>query len=121
MPDLSDLIGAPYSDLGRGPSYDCYGLVIEVLRRNGVNLPDIAENRSHDLLLCSERVSTMPVERIPEPEPLAILEMHIFGEFHIGIVVGKGVFMHATRNRGVILSQIRDYRIEGIYRVKKSQ
>lgn len=104
----------PYDAFSNG----CYGLVREVLLRNGVFIPDVVKNHSHDLLLCSETASTMPVEKISEIEPLAILEMHIFGEFHIGIVVGKDIFMHATRNRGVILSRIRDYRIEGIYRVK---
>lgn len=116
MPDYSDLIGRSYNSFSNG----CYGLVREVLSRNGINIPDVTKDHSHDLLLCSETVSTMSVERIEKPELLSVLEMHILGEFHIGIVVGKDIFMHATRNRGVILSRIKDYKIEGIYRVKKS-
>lgn len=116
MPDYSDLVGMPYEAFSNG----CYGLVREVLRRNSINIPDVTKDHSHDLLLCSETVSTMPVERIEKPELLSVLEMHIFGEFHIGIVVGKGVFLHATRNRGVVLSRIRDYRIEAVYRVNES-
>ena len=40
--DYNDLIGLPFQDEGRGPyGYDCYGLLVEVYRRNGVILPTI--------------------------------------------------------------------------------
>lgn len=37
---IDDLIGAPFQMGGRGPAYDCYGLVLECFRRRGVALPD---------------------------------------------------------------------------------
>lgn len=38
-----DLIGKPFAYRGRGPEcYDCYGLVIEMMRRRGVVVPDYA-------------------------------------------------------------------------------
>jgi cell wall-associated NlpC family hydrolase len=40
--DINDLLGKPYKVHGRDPDgYDCYGLVIEVERRLGRNLPDL--------------------------------------------------------------------------------
>ena len=40
--DINDLLGKPYKTHGRGPDgYDCYGLVIEVERRLGRELPDL--------------------------------------------------------------------------------
>jgi probable lipoprotein NlpC len=39
MTYISDLIGKPFLRGGRGPgAYDCAGLVVEVLRRQGINL-----------------------------------------------------------------------------------
>ena len=39
---LRELIGKPYVEGGRGPgNYDCWGIVKEVARRAGLELPDI--------------------------------------------------------------------------------
>jgi len=38
---VNDLIGKPFKDLGRGPDYfDCFGLVKEVFKRQGFEIPD---------------------------------------------------------------------------------
>lgn len=37
---LDELIGAPFRLGGRGPAYDCYGLVLACFRRRGIALPD---------------------------------------------------------------------------------
>lgn len=43
---VGDLLGVPYVEGGRDPKVglDCWGLVMEVCRRNGVVLPDVLIN-----------------------------------------------------------------------------
>ena len=41
---MNDLIGKPYKENGRGPDgYDCYGLILTVCHRLGIDLPDRQE------------------------------------------------------------------------------
>lgn len=38
--DISDLVGAPFAWNGRGPAFDCFGLLLECSRRLGLDPPD---------------------------------------------------------------------------------
>ena len=45
--DVNDLLGKPYKAHARGPNaYDCYGLVIEVEKRLGHDMPDLYKKLS---------------------------------------------------------------------------
>lgn len=44
------MIGAPYKRFGRGPEYDCYGLVIHVFGVLGVDLPDPVTQHPNDMV-----------------------------------------------------------------------
>ncbi|QQO10213.1 NlpC/P60 family protein [Breznakiella homolactica] len=113
MIDVSDLIGRPYQENGRGdPGYDCYGIVIEVSRRFGFFLPDLLYNketaRSEDYITC------LNLNLINTVFPGAILEMAYQERLHVGICINTKEFIHAV-NSGVRINRIGSIEIRGIY------
>lgn len=116
MIDVSDLIGAPYKDGGRSKEegFDCYGLAIEVCRRMGKVLPDLAYD-DHSVELSCQYLPTLPLIPTDKASEGVILEMTILQELHIGVCLDKRYFIHATRNQGVRISKIGTVKIRGIY------
>lgn len=133
-PDLSDLIGIPFESRGRGPlAYDCWGLVREVFTRFGIIIPDyniaaeavlaidaaVRDVVSHAALgdgawiCCNER--TVPAVVLCRN---AACDPRIAN--HVGVNLGAGRWIHATRDAGVVISRLDDplwrLRIEGFYR-----
>ena len=112
---IDDLLGKPYRDHGRGPdAYDCYGLAIEVERRLGKTLRDVAYDWN-DPQLCRAYAPTLGVRRIQSFGRGALVEIVEGGRLHIGVCLDRQNFIHATRNRGVAVSPIGAYIIRGIY------
>jgi cell wall-associated NlpC family hydrolase len=124
MIPVKDLIGTPYKDHGRGSSgMDCYGLVIEVLRRRGISVPDVFypdtgnETNKKILKVLEEGI---PNTELQEPEEGAVVEILVFGEpSHVGVCLGDGTFIHALRKIGAVIEPLSRYRhkIKGFYRV----
>lgn len=120
-----DLIGKPFSYHGRGPdSYDCLGLAIEVLRRNGITLTDQstyeANAKSISVILES---SKREVLKLTKPELLAIVTIQVVPRFvsHIGIIIDRfGNFIHTLENTQVTIENINSLlwknKIEGYYK-----
>lgn len=124
MIDVDDYIGLPFESGGRGPAYDCYGLLrLVYAERLGIELPahtGYAETTTPETaeMIQAGLVSWVPVE---SPEPWdAVLFVVRGAPNHIGLVVSPGFMLHtATGRDAAIESYQRPYwrsRIEGFYR-----
>jgi cell wall-associated NlpC family hydrolase len=128
-------IGRPYADKGRGPAYDCWGLVRAVLQAEaGLVLPDYAAayTRADDRLSVAAAVEAGLAdgwERVEAQRALDLLILRVAGRpWHCGVIVAPGLFLHAMppwRDGRQLLSCIERLdsphwarRIEGIYRRK---
>lgn len=118
--DLSDLVGVPFAYGGRGPdAYDCYGLVMECARRNGLDLPDFgfADNQA---LISAMMGATMPQwEQVDQAVGTVVLMRA--GRFvsHVGYVIGPNQMIHTWETAGgVCIERLSDWkqRIIGFFK-----
>lgn len=117
MIDVSDLIGLPYVENGRGPDgFDCYGLAIEVEKRLGRTLRDaVYENHDKELSnIWKPLLNVRPSDFIREG---TLLEIHVGNTLHIAVALDDKSMIHATTNQGVRISRIAAYKLAGIYEV----
>lgn len=132
---IRDLIGVPYLTGGRDKKgIDCYGLFIEVMKRNGIVVPDLTEIVS----VCDNTVGRSEIirnqideywEKIDVPEEGCAVAIAMDYENpdvvqHLGVYLGKKTIIHVFRKMGIILSTIDDpmikNRIRGYYKWKGS-
>ena len=92
-------------------------------RDMGITLPDPlyadTEQETNKRILESLE-TTILNEKLEEPEPGCIIELNVFGEpSHIGIYIGNGDFIHASRKAGVVVDKLFRWekRVRGFYRV----
>ncbi|MCK5854935.1 MAG: C40 family peptidase [Sulfurovaceae bacterium] len=98
-------LGITYKWGGNGPyRYDCSGFTKEVFRRNGIKIPRVSKDqakvgkkilkkhlRKGDLIFFHSKKSS-------------IVD-------HVGIYLGKGKFIHASRfHKRIVISPLREYR-----------
>lgn len=109
VPDFSDLLGLPFLRGGRGPdAYDCYGLVIELYRRNGITIRDfktpgtleqIADVMVSELQMGWKKCAIGTVG--------ALLTFRIDGsDAHVGFHIGNDRFIHALDGEGVTTERL---------------
>ena len=120
---FNDLFTARYELLARGPdAYDCYGLVLEVSKRLGIDLPEnILYTHANDAQESFEaqRDNFILLTR-PELYCLVAIE-YIPGYItHVGIMITREKFLHMTRAHGVLLTSLNDLRwktkLRGFYK-----
>jgi cell wall-associated NlpC family hydrolase len=121
---VKDLIGIPYKPHGRDKNgMDCYGIVIEVLRRKGITVADVfypdtaLETNKYVLQIL---VNSIPNTRLEIPEEGAVVEILVYGQpSHVGVCLGDGTFIHALKRIGVVIEPLSRYqhKIKGYYRV----
>jgi len=105
---IQDLIGKPFVDGGRGPAgYDCYGLVMEVMRRYGIALPDYGcscLDRHDPAAIAAACAAAGPHwTQIPTPEPgclVAIAYPYPGLISHVGVVIAADRFIHTRAATG---------------------
>src|SRR5579864_5775045 len=113
----ADLIGKPYRDHGRGPDfYDCFGVLIEVERRMGNQLPDYISNP--DTL---DEIRVHDWQEVLKPEPGdGILIRSVDPRWHVGVVINSCEMVHIRRDAHVCVERFDGIlwkkRIEGFYR-----
>lgn len=118
-----DLIGTPFKVHGRNKEegYDCYGLAMEVLKRNGLALPEIPYNTSEEGTQLRDYVLSMnALKSVQKPEKNCIIEIEIRHlPLHIAVYLGEGMIIHATWDMGVIIEPLRKYQkqVRGYYKV----
>jgi cell wall-associated NlpC family hydrolase len=121
---IRSLVGVKYKAHGRTieDGLDCYGVAILYLKSQGISLPDIFEYDADkidksdikELLQCG-----IPHEKLDKPEKNCIIELTVCGmPSHIGVCLGDGEFIHATKY-GVAVEPLWRWekRIQGYYRV----
>lgn len=117
---VRDLVGCPYKVHGRNKEegFDCLGLDIEVLRRNGIDIPDVNyENPEEYESVFIEEQSRVEYKKLEKPCELAVIVFKVRGEpTHTGIYLGEGLFIHATKG-GVRIEPLHRWekRVEGYY------
>lgn len=118
---VRDLIGCPYKAHGRSKDegFDCLGIDIEVLRRNGIEIPDVNyENPEEYENVFLEEAHKVEYKKIDRVKELCVIVFKVRGEpTHTGVYLGDGLFIHATKNKGVIVEPLYRWqkRVEGYY------
>ena len=92
-------LGAPYrwSGIGQG-GFDCSGLVLHVFGALGVALPHSSAAQY------SAGTAVPPV--LLGPGDLVFFRTYTRGPSHVGIYLGRRLFIHASYSRGVIVSSM---------------
>ena len=128
MVKVRDLIGGRFVSGGRDikTGMDCWGLVMEVYKRNGITIPDFSVGAFDYAVinaLMDEAVGSLVWERVGTPvstdAPLVVLmRMHPKLITHAGVYVGGNRIIHTMRMTGVIMSRVDGLksRITGYYR-----
>ena len=122
MLDYEDLVGLPFEDGGRGPdTYDCWGLVREMFRRQGKTVDDynITAMDAHTIAAQMRQDENRWI-RIDEPKEGCMVVFRLTPGCwanHVGICVGEGKFVHAYLTTGVCVDRLRKWRsrIIGFY------
>lgn len=126
-----DLIGKKFVDGGRGPgAYDCWGLVCEVFRRYGMELPDYRisclESSRIGAKIDEERPAWVQYPKANPPVPSVVaIRFNSPVANHLGVYVGGGRFLHTAQKMGVNVDRIDHpywrQRIEGFYLPKECE
>ena len=125
--EVNALIGCPYKVHGRSieEGFDCYGVDIEVYKIHGMYLPDIDyDNPEQYEDVFEEMHGKVEYEKIDNPQILCIIVFRVRGEStHTGIYLGDGLFIHATKDKGVRAEPLHRWinRVEGYYKVSSSR
>jgi cell wall-associated NlpC family hydrolase len=121
---MADLYRAEFGDGGRGeinpgtgrPVFDCWGLVMAVMERLGVTVPDFYEEHD-DAEAIGERFDGEEAsgkwERMDVPEAPCVIAIKrhpraVQCVSHFGVYVGGGKFLHILKDRGVHLDPLKN-------------
>jgi cell wall-associated NlpC family hydrolase len=116
MIDYEDLIGIPFVNHGRDrrTGFDCYGLVMEVYRRFGIELPEFtADWDDEDKInsIVQREAGSSSWQRVEQPLPVPCLVALRMGTppgivNHTGVYLGNGKFIHTRAKIGACISRI---------------
>lgn len=129
--EYGDLIGVPFVDGGRDKEngFDCWGLAMEMYRRQGVMLKDYALPAVEAARIsASMKYNTHTAkdwQKLKKPDMYCIILIKLSPEVwanHVGIYIGGGKFIHAYSPTGVSIARISRWqsRIVGYYKPKRS-
>lgn len=101
-----DLVGKPYRLGGRGPdAYDCAGLVVECLRRRGIDIeiPSTgSKSENYKAMMSILRQSWREVD-VPREGVLVFIK-----PAHVGMMVNRRELIHAAEWRDQVLIEYLD-------------
>lgn len=119
-------IGLHYADKGRGPDYDCWGLVRAALQSRGIALPSYADDytAAKDHRSVSDAVRSGLLDgwqKVAVPTCGDIVILNVGGRpWHCGLVVADNLFLHVLPGATSCLERLDSpqwaKRIEGFYR-----
>lgn len=118
-----DLLSLPYEDGGRfgvTKGIDCYGLVIEMCKRNGKPMKDFAYPTARVTPgEAAEYYSEINAERIGEADARAgdVVECLFDGHLHVAFLLGHDAAIHATYS-GVRVSPVTVLRERKYWRIR---
>jgi hypothetical protein len=122
--DVSDLIGVPFIDMGRGPlGYDCWGAVIEVRGRGGLQTPDYHDIHYYDTESLDRFVEDHRRDFEETKEPDAgdvVLFKRVNGHQHFAAMIDNINFFHVHPDFGGKVDNLNTpyakTMVKGIYR-----
>lgn len=128
MIDCKDLVGIPFKEKGRDKTgLDCYGLVLMLLKKHGIDLPDFVYTKvdyisNNQVMQTAEK--TIPNMKLDSPQELCIIEFSVYGlPSHVGVYIGEGFFIHASRSSGMVcIEKLSKWKkkVVGYYDVKNN-
>ncbi len=109
MIEYADLIGKPFEYYARGPEkFDCYGLLKELKRREGIIIRDQESHSDLDqieLMMSGALCHWKECER----RPGAVVHFIIKGrKSHVGYLLTPRLFIHTWENSGGVLAEPYD-------------
>ena len=121
--NIDGLIGVPFVDGGREvkTGLDCWGLVMEVYRRQGIELPDytISAMSAKDIAkaMADNEKSWKKLDAPKTPCLVVIRLAHAGWANHAGVYLGEDKFIHAYIKTGVCIDRVRHWRsrVVGFY------
>jgi len=98
-------LGLTYRWGGNGPyAYDCSGFTKEVFEKTGINIPRNSWKQAE----VGKKVSK---KHLKKGDLIFFNSKHHFGVNHVGIYLGHGKFIHASRfHKRIVISPLREYR-----------
>ena len=110
MVNYEDLVGKPFAYGGRGPDeYDCYGLLSEMYRRIGKEIPDYKSPNVGPEIIAMVLDKKQEWEEV-EAKPGVAALIRLRGNAHVGFILPHGMFIHTwERSGGVTVERIRDW------------
>lgn len=106
-----DLLGAPFVYGGRSvkEGFDCYGLVMELYRRRGIQLPTSQSTDQYSLIHRMINDAKPLFTEIAKPEPYCLATFMIRPPYttHIGVVLEDArSFIHIMQKRLVAVERL---------------
>ena len=130
MSKYSHLLGIPYKDNGRDEKgLDCYGLVMQVYKILGIELPDYNSVSEPEPSLVNEIIKNngcdwTKLEKYEIPCVVTFWVLNPDYTSHIGVVIEKDRFIH-TRGTSVCMERLSSpmwtKRIRGFYQWKNQK
>ena len=121
-----DLLGCKYKEHGRTKEegFDCYGLLIEIMRRNGIDFPDMfyLTKQEHGKV-SDELFNKIHYKQYEKPQKMCIIVFNIRDRpTHVGVYLGDGYFIHSIEKVGVVVEPLSRWanRVKGYYNVSDS-
>jgi cell wall-associated NlpC family hydrolase len=98
-------LGHKYKWGGNGPyRYDCSGFTKEVFKRNGIKIPRNSWNQAKMGMKVSKRY-------LKKGDLVFFNSRYHKGVNHVGIYLGKGKFIHASRfHKRIVISKLKEYK-----------
>jgi cell wall-associated NlpC family hydrolase len=98
-------LGKSYKWGGNGPySYDCSGFTKEVFELNGIEIPRNSWNQAK----VGQKVD---IKNLQKGDLVFFTSKHHTKVNHVGIYLGQGKFIHASRfHHRIVISPLREYR-----------
>lgn len=123
MNDYRDLLNVPFKLHGRSKEegFDCLGLAIEILKRDGITLPDMNYDCLSETKYLEKFYSDVGCfTKIEKPRINCIIEIEYKGlPQHIAVYIGDGKMIHSVIDKGVRIEPLHLWinRIKGYYSV----